>query len=132
MEEFINDQVVELDKMEASMKQTVKNKEISEKELNVCIAMYIAICCIYTYTHTLLLLQEALKKKEADLAALEIACEKKDEEIHNLEQSLSQMSTDKEEMKRISTKLAEIEDKLTKANRQLLASKNKVCSNCRR
>ena len=36
LEELVNDQVVELDKMEAAMKQTVKNKEISEKELNVC------------------------------------------------------------------------------------------------
>ena len=36
LEEFINDQVTELDKMEAAMKQTVANKEIAEKELNVC------------------------------------------------------------------------------------------------
>ena len=36
LEEFINDQVTELDKIEAAMKQTVANKEIAEKELNVC------------------------------------------------------------------------------------------------
>ena len=35
LEEFINDQVTELDKMEAAMKQTVANKDIAEKELNV-------------------------------------------------------------------------------------------------
>jgi len=35
LEEFINDQVIELDKMEAAMKQAVANKEIAEKELNV-------------------------------------------------------------------------------------------------
>ena len=32
LEEFINDQVVELDKMEAAMKQTVANKELLEKD----------------------------------------------------------------------------------------------------
>ena len=36
LEEFINDQVTELDKMEAAMKQTVANKKIAEEELNVC------------------------------------------------------------------------------------------------
>ena len=36
LEEFITDQVTELDKMEAAMKQTVANKEIAKKELNVC------------------------------------------------------------------------------------------------
>ena len=35
LEEFIHDQVVELDKMEAAVKQTIANKKISEKELNV-------------------------------------------------------------------------------------------------
>ena len=40
LEEFIHDQVVELDKMEAAMKRTVANKEISEKELNVCCHVY--------------------------------------------------------------------------------------------
>ena len=69
-----------------------------------------------------LLLQEALEKKQADLAALEIACENKDEEIRNLDQSLSQMSIDKEEMERISMKLVETEEKLAQA------SKKKVCS----
>ena len=33
MEEFINDQVVELDKMEAAMKQTVANKQAVEDDL---------------------------------------------------------------------------------------------------
>ena len=33
MEEFINDQVVELDKMEAAMKQTVANKQAVEDNL---------------------------------------------------------------------------------------------------
>ena len=32
LEEFINDQVVELDKMEVAMKQTVANKQILEKD----------------------------------------------------------------------------------------------------
>ena len=32
LEEFINDQVVELDKMEAAMKQTVANKQLLEKD----------------------------------------------------------------------------------------------------
>ena len=32
LEEFINDQVVELDKMEAAMKQTVVNKQLLEKD----------------------------------------------------------------------------------------------------
>ena len=32
MEEFINDQVTELDKMEAALKQTVANKEKLEEE----------------------------------------------------------------------------------------------------
>ena len=39
LEEFINDQVTELDRMEAALKQTVANKEALEKdfrELNVC------------------------------------------------------------------------------------------------
>ena len=40
LEEFINDQVTELDKMEAAMKQTVHNKEIAEKELNVRMSYY--------------------------------------------------------------------------------------------
>ena len=47
MEEFINDQAVELDKMEAAMKLTVANKELCEKELHVCIAM----CCTHTYAY---------------------------------------------------------------------------------
>ena len=33
MEEYINDQVVELDKMEAAMKQTVANKQAIEENL---------------------------------------------------------------------------------------------------
>ena len=77
-----------------------------------------------------MLLQEALEKKQADLVALQITCEKKDEEIHNLDQSLSEMSIDKEEIERISAKLAETEEKLTQANRELQASKMKVGSNC--
>ena len=104
------------------MKQTVANKELCEKELHVCIAM----CCTHTYAYLpylLLFVQEALEKKQADLAALEIACENKDEEIRNLDQSLSQMSIDKEEMERISMKLVETEEKLAQA------SKKKVCSN---
>ena len=32
LEEFINDQVAELDKMDAAMKQTVANKQILEKD----------------------------------------------------------------------------------------------------
>ena len=32
LEDFINDQVVELDKMEAAMKQTVTNKQLLEKD----------------------------------------------------------------------------------------------------
>ena len=32
LEEFIHDQVVELDKMEAAMKQTVANKQLLEKD----------------------------------------------------------------------------------------------------
>ena len=32
LEEFINDQVTELDKMEAAMKQTVANKKLLEKD----------------------------------------------------------------------------------------------------
>ena len=32
LEEFINDQVAELDKMEVAMKQTVANKQILEKD----------------------------------------------------------------------------------------------------
>ena len=32
LEEFINDQVTELDKMEAAMKQTVANKQLLEKD----------------------------------------------------------------------------------------------------
>ena len=34
LEELINDQVVELDKKEAAMKQTVANKSIIEKDYN--------------------------------------------------------------------------------------------------
>ena len=37
LEDFINDQVAELDRMEEAMKQTVANKEITVKELNVCL-----------------------------------------------------------------------------------------------
>ena len=44
LEEFINDQVVELDKMEAAMKQTVANKDFAEKELNV--RMYTLLLCL--------------------------------------------------------------------------------------
>ena len=32
LEEFINDQVTDLDKMEAAMKQTVANKQLLEKD----------------------------------------------------------------------------------------------------
>ena len=42
LEEFIDDQVVELDKMEAAMKQTVANKDFAEKELNV--RMHMLLC----------------------------------------------------------------------------------------
>ena len=51
LEEFINDQVTELDKMEVAMKQTVANKEIAEKELNVCY-MFVMYTQIRTQTHT--------------------------------------------------------------------------------
>ena len=40
LEEFINDQVAELDKMEEAMKHTVANKKLAEKELNVCHYIY--------------------------------------------------------------------------------------------
>ena len=49
LEEFINDQVTELDKMEAAMKETVANKEIAEKELNVCNATFKGFYCIITH-----------------------------------------------------------------------------------
>ena len=35
LEEFINDQVTELDKMEAEMKQTVANKQLLEENYQV-------------------------------------------------------------------------------------------------
>ena len=35
LEEFLNDQVTELDKMEAAMKQTVANKQAIEENLRV-------------------------------------------------------------------------------------------------
>ena len=38
LEEFINDQVTELDKMEAAMKQTVANKQLLEKDYQKIIA----------------------------------------------------------------------------------------------
>ena len=44
LEEFINGQVAELDRMEDALKQTVVNKKLAEKELNVC--HYI---CTYLY-----------------------------------------------------------------------------------
>jgi len=43
LEEFIKDQAIELDKMEAVLKQTVSNKDILErefKECNVCAHAY--------------------------------------------------------------------------------------------
>ena len=48
LEEFINDQVTELDKMEAAMKQTVANKEFAEKELNVHISIFLIINIPYS------------------------------------------------------------------------------------
>ena len=50
LEEFINDQVTELDKMEAAMKQTVANKEFAEKELNVCYKYIHRMQYMYTCT----------------------------------------------------------------------------------
>lgn len=66
-----------------------------------------------------MLLQEALEKKEEELDALKL----KNQE---LDQSLSQMSVDKEEMDRIGAKLKETEEQLTQANRELQAYKEKV------
>jgi len=43
LEEFINDQVTELDKMETAMKQAVANKEIAEKELIVRVNIVIFV-----------------------------------------------------------------------------------------
>ena len=55
LEEFINDQVTELDKMEAALKQTVANKETLEKEfneLNVCtVCGLCALCFFVKYIH---------------------------------------------------------------------------------
>ena len=36
LEEFIKDQAIELDKMEAVLKQTVANKDILEREFREC------------------------------------------------------------------------------------------------
>lgn len=66
-------------------------------------------------------------KRQAELTALKVAFEKKDEEIHQLDWSLSQMSIDKDQ---ISTKLAQIEDDLVQANRELQVYKEKVCDFC--
>ena len=47
LEEFINDQVTELERMEAAMKQTVHNKEMAEKELNVRMSKYIILYSVH-------------------------------------------------------------------------------------
>ena len=61
------------------------------------------------------------------MTALQVACEKKDEEIHQLDQSLSQMSIDKEEMYQISTKLVQTEEDLAQANREVQVCKKNAC-----
>jgi len=51
LEEFINDQVTKLDKMEEALKQTVTNKEILEKdckELNVCV-LHAVLVILHAY-----------------------------------------------------------------------------------
>ena len=95
------------------MKQTLHNKEMAEKELNVCVLLM--------YTHSLLiLLQEALEKKQGELEALQV-------EIKQLDQSLSQMSVDKEDLDRVNAKLMETEEKLAQASRELQTYRGKVC-----
>ena len=65
----------------------------------------------------LLILQDALDKKQAEFAAIQTTCEEKDDIILDLNQSLSQISTDKEEIR---TKLMQAEEKLGQANRELM------------
>ena len=58
---------------------------------------------------------------------LQVDCDKKDEEIQQLDQSLSQMSVDKEELDRVNAKLMETEEKLAQASRELQTYRGKVC-----
>ena len=44
LEEFVNDQVAELDKMEGTMKQTIANKKILEEDYQVCVCLCLCLC----------------------------------------------------------------------------------------
>ena len=68
-------------------------------------------------------MQEALEMKKAELSAIRVTCGKKDEQIRHLEQSLSQMSTDKKEF---GAKLRQTEEKLKQTNSELLTYKEEV------
>ena len=62
------------------------------------------------------------------MAALKVVCEKKDTEIQQLDQSLSQLFVNKEE---ISAKLRETAEALAQANKELVKYREKVCCiNC--
>ena len=52
LEEFINDQVTELDKMEAAMKQTVANKKLLEKDYQKLEGDYnlAKVCAMFIHT----------------------------------------------------------------------------------
>ena len=49
LEEFINDQVAELDKMEGTMKQTIANKKILEEDYQVCVCVSVPVSgCVWS------------------------------------------------------------------------------------
>ena len=76
--------------------------------------------------NNLLMLQEALRKKEAELAALQTAYEEKDKELSAMEQSLSKTYDDKGESSEVGGELAKANKKLAEANEQILAHKEEI------
>ena len=74
------------------------------RDSNYYLCLYYSVYITFNYS-----LQEALEKKQAMLSTFMIDYEQKEKEIKSLNQSLSQMSIDKEEM-----------------HSQLLQSQNKV------
>ena len=57
---------------------------------------------------------------------MKVACEEKDVEISQLQQSVSQMYDYKEESSQVSSKLMQAEERLAETNVQLLAHKEEI------
>ena len=76
------------------------------------------------FANNFLILQEALRKKENELATLQTAYEEKDKELIEMKESLSNMHDG--ESSQVSAELTEAKEKLAEANKQLLAQKEEI------